>query len=260
MALLSKIIEQKEKEIALLPTVNKIFSGGRVEGKRPFAAKILQSANVPAMIAEVKKASPSKGIIKEDFDPVAIAIEYEKAGAACLSVLTDHTFFKGSAEYIRDIRKHVSLPLLRKDFILDERQVIESAEMGADAILLIAACLSIEKLKKLYDFAVACGLECLVEVHSAEEVKRVYEVCHPTMIGINNRDLSTFNTNVDHTLTLLPELRSDTIVISESGIKTSHDVKLLKDKGVQAILVGETLMRAASIQDKMKELYHECSD
>lgn len=260
MFMLTKILQHKEKEIAVLPP----FSKGELEfsdkDHRPFSKKLVQSLNRPALIAEVKKASPSKGVIKENFNPIDIAVTYEKAGAACLSVLTDTEFFQGSLQYLRDIRNHVSLPLLRKDFIIDEKQIIESVENGADAILLIAACLTSDKLRDLYDFAAECGLECLVEVHSIEEIQQVYDVCNPSMIGINNRDLKTFTTDIQHTFSMLPSIKKDTLVISESGIKTASDVKSLMDHQVNGMLIGETLMRAESIQNKVKELYHDCSN
>lgn len=163
-------------------------------------------------------------------------------------------------DYLKEIRSHVSIPLLRKDFILDERQIIESVEYGADAILLIAACLPNERLKALHEFAVDCGLECLVEVHSKEEIKKVYEVCNPAMIGINNRDLNTFTTSIDHTFSLLSYIKDETIVISESGIKTSGDVGRLSEEGIDGMLIGETLMRADHIGKKIRELYNDISN
>jgi indole-3-glycerol phosphate synthase len=254
--LLTKIMHQKEKEIAVLPPIKTPIDIDFTEkAHRPFALNLLRSEKKPSLIAEVKKASPSKGVIKENFNPVKIAAEYEKAGAACLSVLTDTPFFQGSIQYLKEIRKHVSLPLLRKDFILDERQIIESVEHGADAILLIAACLTKEKLKGLHTFAEECGLECLVEVHSKEEIQQVYEVCNPSMIGINNRDLTTFTTSIDHTFSLLPYIKKETLVISESGIKSVDDVNSLSAYGVRGMLIGETLMRADSIENKIRELY-----
>lgn len=254
--MLTKIIQQKEKEIDVLPPITRSGNLDFTEkNHRPFALNLLKSENKPALIAEVKKASPSKGIIKENFEPVSIAKEYEEAGAACLSVLTDTEFFQGSLEYLKEIRKHVSIPLLRKDFIIDERQIIESVEHGADAILLIAACLTKEKLRVLHKFAEECGLECLVEVHSKDEIDQVYEVCNPSMIGINNRDLKNFTTSIDHTFSLLPFIKKETIVISESGIKSAADVKSLSKHGVNGMLIGESLMRADSIEKKITEIY-----
>jgi indole-3-glycerol phosphate synthase len=257
MYLLTKILHQKEKEVAVLPPISKGGLNVSIREHRPFASKLRNGGNQPALIAEVKKASPSKGVIKEDFNPVEIAAAYEKAGADCLSVLTDSMFFKGSIHYLKDIRNHVSLPLLRKDFIIDERQIVESAEYGADAILLIAAALSGDRLRELHRFADECGLECLIEVHSKEEIEKVYDVCTPTMIGINNRDLKTFSTNIKHTFSLLPFIKKETIVISESGIQTASDVKALLDKQLDGMLIGESLMRAESIESKIRELYHE---
>ncbi|RZT22566.1 indole-3-glycerol phosphate synthase TrpC [Fictibacillus sp. BK138] len=254
--MLTNIIKQKEKEIEVLPPVTRSGNIDFIEkDHRPFALNLLKSERKPALIAEVKKASPSKGIIKENFDPVSIAKEYEEAGAACLSVLTDTEFFQGNLEYLKEIRKHVSIPLLRKDFIIDERQIVESVEHGADAILLIAACLTKEKFKALYKFAVECGLECLVEVHTEGEIMQVYEVCNPSMIGINNRDLKNFTTNINHTFSLLPFIKKETLVISESGIKSAVDVKSLSDNGVNGMLIGESLMRADSIKNKITEIY-----
>lgn len=254
--MLTKIMQQKAKEIDALPPITRPTNLDFIEkDHRPFALNLLRSENKPALIAEVKKASPSKGVIKENFDPVRIAKEYEEAGAACLSVLTDTEFFQGSLQYLKEIRKHVSIPLLRKDFIIDERQIIESVEHGADAILLIGACLTKEKLKSLHKFAEECGLECLVEVHSKEEIEQIYEVCNPSMIGINNRDLKTFTTSIDHTFSLLPYFKKETIVISESGIKTEAEVKSLATQGVNGMLIGETLMRADSIKKKITELF-----
>ncbi|MBY6035697.1 indole-3-glycerol phosphate synthase TrpC [Fictibacillus nanhaiensis] len=254
--MLTKIMKQKEKEIAVLPQITtKKELDYRDKDHRPFADKLRDAPNKPSLIAEVKKASPSKGVIKEHFDPIQIALDYEKAGASCLSILTDTEFFQGSLQYLKEIRNYVSLPLLRKDFILDERQIIESLEFGADAILLIKACLSKERLKALHHFAHECGLECLIEVHSKEEIDQVFDVCKPSMIGINNRDLNSFNTSIDHTFSLLPFINGDTLVISESGIKTATDVKRLSDHGVNGMLIGETLMRAESIENKIRELY-----
>lgn len=254
--MLTKIIQQKEKEIDVLPPITR--SGNldfTKKDHRPFALNLLKSEKKPALIAEVKKASPSKGIIKENFDPVSIAKVYEEAGADCLSVLTDTEFFQGKLKYLKEIRKHVSIPLLRKDFIIDERQIVESVEHGADAILLIAACLTKEKFTSLYKFAEECGLECLVEVHTNKEIDQVYEVCNPSMIGINNRDLKNFTTSIDHTFSLLPFIKKETLVISESGITSAADVKCLSEHGVNGMLIGESLMRADSIEKKITEFY-----
>lgn len=258
--MLTKILKQKEREVAILPSFKKGELDFTDKDHRPFAKRIANCVKRPALIAEVKKASPSKGIIKENFNPIEIAIDYEKAGAACLSVLTDTEFFQGDLQYLKDIRKHVSIPLLRKDFIIDEKQVIESVEHGADAILLIAACLPAERLGTLHALALECGLECLVEVHSIREIEQVYDVCDPSMIGINNRDLKTFTTDIEHTFSLLSSIKNEILVISESGIKTASDVKSLLDHQVNGMLIGETLMRADSIEKKIRELYHDCSN
>lgn len=210
------------------------------------------------LIAEVKRASPSAGIIRTDFDPVRVAREYEAAGASCLSVLTDETFFKGSLQFLRDIRSSVALPLLRKDFIIDERQILEAAEWGADAILLIAAILSDDDLSHFQALAEASGLAVLVEVHDETELDRVLRV-GSRLLGINNRDLKSFKVDLGTTERLSDRVRasgsSETILlVAESGIHTRSDVVLLKKAGAGAILVGESLMRSPDIAVKAGEL------
>ena len=214
------------------------------------------------LIAEVKKASPSAGIIREDFEPVAIAREYEAGGAGCLSVLTDEKFFQGSLDYLKAIREAVSLPLLRKDFIVDERQILEAVEAGADAILLIVAILNDEELKKFHDLAAGAGLAVLVEAHDAEELDRAV-AAGATLLGVNNRDLKTFTVDLATTealairLDLQPEAGADEarhLLVAESGIHTREDVARLERCGSKAILVGESLMRHASLEAKIREL------
>jgi indole-3-glycerol phosphate synthase len=224
-----------------------------------------------ALISEVKKASPSAGVICKDFDPVRIAQEYEAAGASCLSVLTDEKFFQGSLEYLRQIRAVVKLPLLRKDFIIDERQILEAVEWGADAILLIVAILSDEQLAKFHSLATEAGLAALVEVHDETELERALKI-NPQLIGINNRNLKTFKVDLATTEKLAAELfrrtgvspvskirngdRQDACptLVAESGIHTRADVERLKKCGAGAILVGESLLREGSIQSKIREL------
>jgi indole-3-glycerol phosphate synthase len=206
-----------------------------------------------ALIAEVKKASPSAGVICKDFDPVRIAKEYEAAGASCLSVLTDGKFFQGSLDHLRQIRAAVKLPLLRKDFIIDERQILEAIKWGADAILLIMAILSDEQLKKFHSLAAEAGLAALVEVRDEAELDRALKI-GAKLIGVNNRDLKTFKVDLAVTEKLAGKIGAEKILVTESGIHTRADVERLKKCGAGAILVGESLLRDASIQSKVREL------
>jgi indole-3-glycerol phosphate synthase len=213
-----------------------------------------------ALIAEVKKASPSAGVIRPDFDPVAIARQYEAAGADCLSVLTDEKFFQGSLEYLKQIRQAVELPLLRKDFIIDARQILEAIEWGADAILLIVAILKDEQLKHFHSLARAAGLASLVEVHDESELDRAMAV-GAELIGVNNRDLKTFKVDLATTECLAarlfspsPVTRNPSLLVAESGIHTRADVERLARYGASAILVGESLMRHTDIKTKVREL------
>ena len=214
-----------------------------------------------ALIAEVKKASPSAGVICKDFDPVRIAKEYEAAGASCLSVLTDEKFFQGSLDYLRQIREAVKLPLLRKDFIIDERQILEAIEWGADAILLIVAILSDTQLKHFHALATEAGLAALVEVHDEAELDHTLAT-GATLIGVNNRDLNNFKVDLATTERLSAKLRAAVgpdvlkvkILVAESGIHTRADVQRLARCGAQAILVGESLMKHGDIPAKVREL------
>jgi indole-3-glycerol phosphate synthase len=198
------------------------------------------------LIAEVKKASPSKGVIRADFDPVQIALIYERHGAACLSVLTDEPYFQGSLEYLRKVRQAVSIPVLRKDFILDTYQLCEARAAGADAVLLIAECLDDCNLRKLHNEAIELGMTPLVELYEPANLPRVIEA-GAALIGINNRDLRTFKTDLEHTLRLRDQVPDDRVLVSESGINTPADVQRLAAAGVDAMLVGESLMRERDI-------------
>ncbi|QDT50100.1 Indole-3-glycerol phosphate synthase [Symmachiella dynata] len=206
----------------------------------------LNTAAPMHVIAEVKKASPSAGLISEDFDAVAIAQVYEQHGAACISVLTDEHFFQGHLDYLRAVRQAVGIPVLRKDFILDRYQVLEARVAGADCILLIAECLDPDTLADLYHYANSLGMSCLVELYEPENLECVLSV-KPKIVGVNNRDLRTFQTDLGHSLTLHQQVDSETIFVSESGIRCRDDVVRLEQAGVDAILVGETLMRSADI-------------
>jgi indole-3-glycerol phosphate synthase len=263
--ILDKIVEQKKREVAQLPA-RLIAAGdlrdamlGRGE-RRDFLAALRQPrhGNI-ALIAEVKKASPSAGVICKDFDPVRIAKEYEAAGASCLSILTDEKFFQGSLEYLRQIRAAVKLPLLRKDFIIDERQILEAVEWGADAILLIVAILSDEQLAKFHSLAIEVGLAVLVEVHDETELARALKIS-PKLIGVNNRNLKDFKVDLATTEKLAatlfssPVTRLSSLLVAESGIHTRVDVERLKKCGAKAVLVGESLIRDGNIQSKIHEL------
>jgi len=205
------------------------------------------------LIAEVKKASPSKGVIREDFDPVKIAQSYEASGASCISVLTEQKFFQGRLEYLDELRKAVTLPLLRKDFIIDTYQIIEARAAGADAVLLIAACLERQQLEDFIGIARQLQLDVLVESHTYKELDKSL-LAGAVLVGINNRDLATFTVDLQTTIDLMGDIPGDRTVVSESGIKTREDVLKLQRSGVDAILVGEGLMREKDIGMKVKEL------
>ena len=207
------------------------------------ALRAKHEAGAAAVIAEVKKASPSKGVLREHFVPADIARSYERGGAACLSVLTDVQFFQGSAAYLEAARAACSLPVLRKDFIIDPYQIVEARAMGADAILLIAAALSLTQMQELEAFAHSLGLAVLVEVHDRQELTQALTLKTP-LIGINNRNLRTFETSLDTTLGMLDALPDDRIVVTESGILARADVERMRANGVHTFLVGEAFMRA----------------
>jgi len=207
-----------------------------------------------AVIAEIKKASPSKGVIREDFRPAEIAASYAQHGAACLSVLTDEQFFQGSAEYLRQARAACSLPVLRKDFMVHEYQVYQARTMGADAILLIAAALTLSQMKALEALAHKLGMAVLVEVHDDKELEIALQLATP-LIGINNRNLRTFDVTLQTTLDLLSRIPQDRIVVTESGIFTARDVKLMTDHNVHAFLVGEAFMRAEVPGAELKKVF-----
>jgi indole-3-glycerol phosphate synthase len=211
-------------------------------------------AKRPAVIAEIKRASPSKGLLRKDFSPAAIAKSYERAGAACMSVLTDKEFFQGSPSHLQEARAACALPVLRKDFIVDPYQVPESRALGADCILLIAACLADRQMREIEDLAKNLGMAVLVEVHDAGELDRSLELQTP-LIGINNRNLRTFETRLETTLELLPRIPAGRIVITESGILAKSDVKRMRDHGVQAFLVGEAFMRAPDPGAELRSLF-----
>jgi len=218
------------------------------------ALQLRAGAGGCAVIAEIKKASPSKGVIRADFQPAQIAASYRQGGAACLSVLTDEDFFQGSDSYLQQARAACDLPVLRKDFTVDAYQVLEARALGADAVLLIVAALSDAQLRELSQAAMECGLDVLVEVHDRAELERALNLPTP-LIGINNRDLHTFETRLETTLDLLPHIPADRLVITESGIHTVADVALMRAANVHAFLVGEAFMRADDPGAKLRELF-----
>ncbi|MEX0866329.1 MAG: indole-3-glycerol phosphate synthase TrpC [Pirellulales bacterium] len=199
-----------------------------------------------SLIAEVKKASPSAGVIRDDFDPVEIARLYEAHGAACISVLTDESFFQGKLEYLARIRAQVAIPLLRKDFVLDGYQLLEARAAGADAVMLIAECLDDCNLRKLFNETVELGMTPLVELYEPQNLARVLDA-GATLIGVNNRDLRSFTTDLEHTIRLRRQIPDECVVVGESGIRTAADVQRLHAAGVDAMLVGETLMRQPDV-------------
>ena len=205
-------------------------------------------------ICEVKKASPSKGLIREDFRPVEFAKEYEAAGANAISCLTEEHYFQGSSQYLADIRKAVNIPILRKDFIFDEYQIFEAAALGADAVLLIAAVLDIPDFDRLFRLARTLGLSVLGEMHTVEEMQCYALDREEMVIGVNNRNLKTFEVSLDTVEKLRPYAPGGAVFVSESGIKTNEDMKMVRSLGADAVLIGETLMRSGSITDTLHEL------
>ena len=248
---LDRILERKRAEVAERARdwpLEEVREAGRImqgrESGRGFTAALrarIEQAH-PAIIAEIKKASPSKGVIREDFDPEWIARAYARGGASCLSVLTDRDFFQGADEYLKQARAASGLPVLRKDFTIDPWQVWESRAIGADCILLIVAALEDDLLAELNQTAREAGLDVLVEVHTRDELHRALQLDAP-LLGINNRDLHTFEVSLDTTLALREEVPADRLLVTESGIHTSADVHRMREQGVHAFLVGESLMR-----------------
>ncbi|KQB92835.1 MULTISPECIES: indole-3-glycerol phosphate synthase TrpC [Geobacillus] len=251
--MLEQILATKREELDTLTLPEPLPEPKR----RPFAAALRRPRRALGLIAEVKKASPSKGIIRPDFDPVAIAKAYERAGADAISVLTDERYFQGHRRYLQEVKEAVNIPVLRKDFIIDRRQVEESARLGADAILLIGEALPPEMLEALYQEAYSIGLECLVEVHAKETLERILARFTPEVVGINNRDLHTFVTTLEATKALASLIPPSSVIVSESGISSYRDVRTIRSYGVQAMLVGESLMRQADVERAVYRLFGE---
>lgn len=258
--ILRKIIARKHEEVAErslinpVKTLEKQFS--QVEPPRGFAAALAKQvgSRQPAVIAEIKRASPSKGILRPYFHPKSIAKSYTKGGATCLSILTDADFFQGSEADLIAARMATPLPVIRKDFMVDAYQIIESRALGADAILLIAAALSDAKLSELYRLAMSLGMDVLIEVHNAEELKRVLPLNHG-LIGINNRDLHTFSVSLNTTLALMKDVSKDVTLITESGILETAHVELMMHNGIYGFLVGEAFMIAEDPGEKLQQLF-----
>ena len=258
--ILKKILARKVEEIAersaqvpLSELKQKLSHASKPRGfAAALTAKLANGES--AVIAEIKKASPSKGIIRADFDPESIAVSYAQGGAACLSVLTDFDFFHGADEYLKQARAACDLPVIRKDFIIDEYQVYEARVMGADCILLIVSALAEQQLVSLHQVAVSLGMDVLVEVHDAAELATALKLENP-MVGINNRNLHTFEVSLNNTFQLLEQIPADKIVITESGIHSREDVAAMRERNVNAFLVGEAFMRSDEPGQLLSEMF-----
>lgn len=258
--ILKQIITRKHAEVAersaALPLAQLAARAAAAPAPRGFTAALREKLNaeLPAVIAEAKRASPSKGLLRDPFDPAAIAASYERHGAACLSVLTDRDYFQGHEDYLVAARAACTLPVIRKDFIVDPYQVVEARAIGADCILLIAAALEDEPMRALHDQARGLGMDVLVEVHDAEELERALAL-DLDMVGINNRNLRSFEVSLDTTLGLLAQIPGDILVVTESGILERADVARMRAAGVHTFLVGEAFMRAPDPGAKLAELF-----
>ncbi len=258
--ILNRILQRKSEEIAVARQQAPLDKLRRqlksVSAPRGFIRSLQnkQSSGSSAVIAEIKKASPSKGVIREDFDPVAIARSYAQGGASCLSILTDRDFFQGHDDYLVAARNACRLPVIRKEFIVDPYQVYQARAIGADCILLIVAALEEQALKDLYSLSGDLGMDTLVEVHNQHELEQAMQL-ELDIIGINNRDLHSFETNLSTTLDLLIQLPETCLVVTESGIHRSEDVQLMRDHGVNSFLVGEAFMRAEDPGAELRALF-----
>ena len=258
--ILKNILARKQEEIAersaLVSIPQLIEKAASASAPRGFAKAMADkiARGESAVIAEIKKASPSKGVIRENFDPAAIATSYEQGGAACLSVLTDVDFFQGADEYLQLARNASSLPVIRKDFIVDEYQIYEARAMGADCILLIVSALKKEQLTQLHEVALSLGMDVLIEVHDEAELDIALTFDNP-MVGINNRNLHTFEVSLENTYKLLNKIPANKIVITESGIHAREDVAAMRAQNVHAFLVGEAFMRHDKPGEKLSEMF-----
>lgn len=253
---LDEIIEHKRKEVAAAKTKTSFEElQSQIADAPPIRCftSALRSGELPGLIAEVKKASPSAGIIRDEFSPVEIAKTYELAGANCLSVLTDENFFQGHLDFLKAIRHEVSIPVMRKEFIIDRYQILEARVAGADCCLLIAECLDDAQLQDLHNYAHQLGMDTLIELYEPANLPRVLDT-GGKLIGINNRDLRTFVTSLEHTFDLKKNVPDDVLLVSESGIRTHEDIVRLRDAGVGGVLVGESLMRQPDIGAAVRQL------
>ncbi|WP_072327030.1 indole-3-glycerol phosphate synthase TrpC [Marinospirillum alkaliphilum] len=258
--ILKKIVARKHQEVAERSQSTSLKAlyrrAEQADAPRGFTQALLDkvAAGQPAVIAEIKKASPSKGVLREDFIPAEIAQRYEACGAACLSVLTDQDFFQGHEDYLQQARAACQLPVIRKDFIVEPYQVVEARAINADCILLIAACLNDEQMSELNLLAHELGMDVLIEVHNKEELERALKLPN-RIIGINNRDLHSFEVKLEHTWALLPFIPQDRLVITESGILSQQDVTAMQQHQVNAFLVGEAFMRAEDPGQALQQLF-----
>ena len=254
--ILSRIIEDKRRVVEdakrIKPQDELMKEMRNLSVKSQFKKSISRPHHVN-LIAEIKKASPSKGILRGDFNPVKIAMTYQANGASAISVLTDERFFEGKLEHLSKVRENVSIPLLRKDFFIDDYQIYETVASGADAILLICDILSPGELTKFYNIATELGLDCLVEVHNEEDIEKALSI-DAGIIGINNSDLHTFKVDLGVTQRLIRMVPQNKVIVSESGIKSYEDIMFLRSLGVNAVLIGEAFMEADDIGAKMREL------
>lgn len=245
-----KLQLEKEKSYLPLTTLKKTALEMKTPAKDFYSSIKGKKLSV---IAEVKKASPSKSVIKEDFNPVDIAISYQEAGADAISCLTEEFFFQGKSEYLKSISKTVDIPILRKDFIFDEYQIYEARAIGADAVLLIAAILDTETMLKFRNIADSLGMDCLFEAHNSEELKSILK-CSPKIVGINNRNLKTFEVSLENTRQLTAMIPKECAIVSESGISCNSDMIYVKNCGADAVLIGESLMRSENISETLNML------
>ena len=258
---LEKIVTRKREEVALRQQIVSVSElqaqAAQASAPRGFARALQQQVQKkkPAVIAEIKKASPSKGVLREDFVPEWLAQSYAQGGATCLSVLTDIDFFQGADRYLQEARAACALPVIRKDFMIDPYQIIEARALGADCVLLIAACLDDEQMRELAATAKEMGLDVLAEVHDGDELERVLTHLDTPLVGINNRNLHNFEVSLETTLELLPRIPEDRLVITESGILQRTDVELMEINDVHAFLVGEAFMRANDPGAELKRLF-----
>jgi indole-3-glycerol phosphate synthase len=256
--ILDEIVVQKKREVL---AARERVPVGQLESALAGAPRprgflrALRAAVAPALIAEVKKASPSAGLIRANFDAAEIAADYAASGAACLSVLTDEPYFQGSLAALRAARERVSIPVMRKEFIIDRYQVLEARVAGADCVLLIAECLSDDQMHDLYSYSRELGMDVLIELHDVSNIERVLAT-GTELLGVNNRDLRTFLTSLEHTFEIQRQIPPGVLLVSESGIRTHADILRLRGAGVGAVLVGESLMRQPDIQGAVRALLH----